>query len=304
MKLTPLTAEQVYTRLSADFKAELDSVKALLVKFDEARQAGNTLVAQDANLLRNQISSMALNLELAKTEISDSARAEINTIRDQLQALDVTGDVDGLKSNIGGISKAINELYLKSQETPGESDSEDPAKYQYLIDEIERLEQLILRKQPQGKWIQQGGGAGGFPLEVQDEGEQIIKSAKCLNFVGDGVSASVDPANRDCVIVDIPSVYRQRFENQTQLVFDDVDGEPIIQVFVDSEVVGRPVLYGDIETLLYGLDGYGSTVTHGISVGWSWEQSRPVYTVVYAAVHRQLTVDFASPQTGTVIIIF
>jgi hypothetical protein len=101
----------------------------------------------------------------------------------------------------------------------------------------------------------------------------------------------------------IANFIRRPFVNEIQLVFNNIL-IPVIQIYVtDPNGLFRPLLYGDVDTALYGLNEYNQATVPAEKL-WHHEKEEPEFRATYAPTQKQLTVDFQVPQSGTAVLSF
>jgi len=101
----------------------------------------------------------------------------------------------------------------------------------------------------------------------------------------------------------VANFIRRPFQNEIQLVFDNIPGAPLVQVYEQSAAVFRPALYSDLDSLVYGLSEYNQSNVAAERMT-SHEQAAPAYEVLYLATQAQLIINFDSPRSGTAVLSF
>lgn len=236
MKLAPIDSAEVYRMLDARLTREMAAINSVLKRnAEESRR----LLAVDRSEINANIQTLKLGVEAAKDNATQSLKSGLAALEKQLYAIDLSGTVEGIQSQVANLTAGITGLMHQAGEDD-ETEVEGET-LQFLLDEIKRLESRIeYDKQRQLPYLAMQSIKPPPPIDSGEifDGEMLNRQIQGLrltvqNLIDDLIQSISTLANQDLQIKELSTqqairqeldLMNERIEEafQTQIVMSDI----------------------------------------------------------------------------------
>lgn len=236
MKLAPIDSAEVYRMLDARLTREMAAINSVLKRnAEESRR----LLAADRSEINANIQTLKLGVEAAKDNANQSLKSGLAALEKQLYAIDLSGTVEGIQSQVANLTAGITGLMHQA----GEDDETEVEgeNLQFLLDEIKRLESRIeYDKQRQLPYLAMQSIKPPPPIDSGEifDGEMLNRQIQGLrltvqNLIDDLIQSISTLANQDLQIKELSTqqairqeldLMNERIEEafQTKIVMSDI----------------------------------------------------------------------------------
>jgi len=236
MKLAPIDSAEVYRMLDARLTREMAAINSVLKRnAEESRR----LLAADRSEINANIQTLKLGVEAAKDNANQLLKSGLAALEKQLYAIDLSGTVEGIQSQVANLTAGITGLMHQAGEDD-ETEVEGET-LQFLLDEIKRLESRIeYDKQRQLPYLAMQSIKPPPPIDSGEifDGEMLNRQIQGLrltvqNLIDDLIQSISTLANKDLQIKELSTqqairqeldLMNERIEEafQTQIVMSDI----------------------------------------------------------------------------------
>lgn len=137
MKLKALTAAEVYRLLNDRLNTEVAAMQSVLKRADAVK-----LISQDMSEVKSNVQTLQLALEAARDNSDKHTAKALAILTKKVEALDLTGTVNNLSSDIAAIQAGLLDVMQTSAE-PESKESVNTEILNSVLEQIKALEQRI-----------------------------------------------------------------------------------------------------------------------------------------------------------------
>lgn len=137
MKLKALTAAEVYRLLNDRLNTEVAAMQSVLKRADAVK-----LISQDMSEVKSNVQTLQLALEAARDNSDKHTAKALAILTKKVEALDLTGTVNNLSSDIAAIQAGLLDVMQTSAE-PETQESVNTEILNSVLTQIQALEQRI-----------------------------------------------------------------------------------------------------------------------------------------------------------------